>query len=202
MGDKGPGRLVGQLHPFQVEEDEVLVDRGALLARVGQERTVLGVVRLGRVQQAGVDRRPVHLLVETFQLRQGAQQDVRRRAAVAGDLAAVARLEGPGTLQGVRQVGWERGILDALVEVTQFPPDAIGATGWRSHGVSPFQGEREAWVREACRRLSSRKRCQTKPRKRLEQWAHRKGRRPTIMSGFSYHRRCSRCALGQKQFRQ
>ena len=85
------------------------------------------LIGLGRVHQAGVDGRLVHLLGETFQLRDGHEHELGARPAL--DLAAVSLLESLGAAQGFFKIVAEPRIVQGAVEVGQFPGDAIRAAG-------------------------------------------------------------------------
>ena len=62
---------VGNLDPLQVKKDQMLVDGGALFARLGEQGSVTGFVGLGGVDQAGENSRPVHLFRKTFEFLEG-----------------------------------------------------------------------------------------------------------------------------------
>ena len=125
--DDGAGRLVGQLDPLQIEENQVLVDGGALFARPAEQGAMPRIIGLGRVHQAGVDGRLVHLLGKTFQLRDGGKHELG--AGPALDLAAVSLLESLGAAQGFFKIVAEPRIVQGAVEVGQFPGDAVRAAG-------------------------------------------------------------------------
>ena len=71
MMDERLGHVVGKLNPLQVEEDQMLVDGGPLFARAREQGPMTRVLRLGCVQQAGVDGGFVHQFRQAFQLAHG-----------------------------------------------------------------------------------------------------------------------------------
>ncbi len=104
---KTGGIGVGDLHPFEIEEDQMLVDFGAFLARPAHQGSVCWVVRFGREDEVGVDGGPIHLLGQAFELLHGGEQNGRRRTAAHGDLAAIGRLERLCSRQALGQVAVE-----------------------------------------------------------------------------------------------
>ena len=124
----GPG--VVHLDPLQVEEDQVLVDGGAAFLGEGYQPAVGRLVGLAGVQQVGVDGRVVHGLVDVLQLRHGVAQG---RRVQAGDLPAVALLEGGGALCHRVQVRHELRVVGVVVEDAEIPGHPVRATG-RRHG--------------------------------------------------------------------
>src|SRR5262249_42826685 len=125
---------VAHLDPFEVEEDEVLVDLSSPLAGAGQQGAVARVVGAGGVDEAGVDDRPVHLLGQRLQFAHGGGEQLGGRAAGGVDLAAVGRLEGGGARGGLVEVAVDLGVIDAGVEVAEVPGDAVGAGGGSGGG--------------------------------------------------------------------
>jgi hypothetical protein len=129
LGEQAAGDVVGDLDPFEVEEDQVLVDGGALLARAGQQGAVPWIVGLGGVYQAGVDNRSIHLLVQPLQLADGGEQHVRGRAAELVDLPAISSLERLCPLERGVEVAADVRVVHAGVQVGQVPGDVVGAAG-------------------------------------------------------------------------
>jgi hypothetical protein len=129
MLDQRLGRRVGQFDPFEIEENQMLVDGGALLAGAGDQGAVFGVVGLGGVQQVRVDGGLVHLLGQGFEfVERGLEHRCRAGVGVL-DLAAIVGLELLGACQGTVKIAAEGRIVHALIEVAQVPGDAVGAAG-------------------------------------------------------------------------
>ena len=124
-------RLVRQMDPFQVEEDQMLVDGDGLLLGPGEEGAALRVVAFGGVAEAGVDQRLVALLRQALQLVQGGGEQIGGGAAGDVDFAAVCRLERFGALERGLQILVDPRVVQAGIQVAEVPRHAIGAAGRR-----------------------------------------------------------------------
>src|SRR5262249_16891911 len=91
-----------------------------------EQGAVPRVVGLGGVDQAGEDRRPVHLLGQSLQLGQGRVQQFGGRTAGNVDLTAVGGLERLGPLARGFEVAADPRVLNAAVEVAQVPRHTVG----------------------------------------------------------------------------
>src|SRR5262245_3043741 len=74
-----------------------------------------------------IDRGPVHLLGEIFQLLDCLQQEVGIGRGQRGDLAAVGLLEGLSAAQGGLQIAIDGGVIERPIEVVELPGDSGGA---------------------------------------------------------------------------
>ncbi len=86
------------------------------------------LVGAGRVQEHGVDQRPIHLLVEAVQIADRVQQEVGLVRLQRGNLAAERLLERLGLAPCRLQVLREPRIVDAGIQVPEVPGNAVGAT--------------------------------------------------------------------------
>ena len=137
VGHQLLGALVVDLDPLQVKEDQVLVDGGAAFLGEGDEAAVGGLVGLAGVEQVGVDGRVVHGLVDVLQLGDGVAE---AGGIEAGDLAAVALLEGRGALGHRIQIRDDFRVVGVVVEDAEIPGHPVRAAGRRrgrgSHSCS------------------------------------------------------------------
>ena len=124
------GRIrVGDLHPFEVEEDQVLVDLRAPFACPAEQGAAGRIIGLGGVSEVRVDKGPIHLLADALEGRDSLIEELRRRAARNVQFAACCRLKGLRPLQGRVEVTLNGRVVEATVKIAQVPRDAIRAAG-------------------------------------------------------------------------
>ena len=154
-GERGIGHefvraVVVQVHPLEVEKDEVAPDRGAALLGSAEEAPNCGIVAVGRVLQVRKDHRRVHELVDVLQL---GDRGVELGGRQLCEHAAILRRESLGVHLCRGEVFRDLRIVQAGVEGREVPYRAVGGTGRRGHShrkalAGPQPGPRPgyAWV--------------------------------------------------------
>src|SRR5262249_31309196 len=165
---QGLPRPVRHLDPFEIEEDEMLVDGGPLLAGAAEQGPMFGVIGLAGVKEVRVDNWSIHLFGEALQLADGGEKQVGLGALVSADLAAVGFLKGTGTRHGRFEVLADLRVVHALVEIAKVPRHPASTALWfyrLDHALAlPFMAP--SWmirtpegVANPARRVSSRRPC-------------------------------------------